>query len=270
MTNHHEPSTLQAKIAYDSLERYSGSRVEDFCPYILLTNFPAYVTYFAKIRNLEVFEGSAFKVAHSPKEGISILDFHIGAASAALVTDLLSFLPAKGILMLGMCGGLRSKYTVGEYLVPVASVRGEGASDFYFPKEVPAMANFLIQRAVTHVLEKKKFSYHVGLTYSTNIRFWEFNEEFKSFLQKCRVQAIEMECATLFAAAYRRGLPLGALLLISDLPLDTEGIKTKESATKIFKAHTEQHVETGVAILQRLVKLQKKHAKGTFRKILEE
>jgi AMP nucleosidase len=259
------PDELEQQIARDTLERYSGSAVDDFGSYLLLTNFPKYVHQFAEKRNIPVVEGSMFKVAHSPSEDISILDFKIGSPAAALVTDLCAHLPIKASLLLGMCGGLRKHYKVGDYFVPIAGIRGEGTSDFYFPAEVPAMANFMVQKSVTNVLEAHSIHYHIGITHTTNKRFWEFNKDFRERLQATRPQAIEMECATLFMASYRYKLPLGALLLISDLPLVREGIKTKESSASVFVRHTSEHVELGVEILKDLDESIKHQAKGVFR-----
>lgn len=261
----HVPSELEEKIARDTLERYSGSRVEDFQPYLLLTNFPKYVQYYAETRNVPVIEGSVFKVAHCPEEQISVLDFKIGSPAAALVVDLCSFLPVRGALMLGMCGGLRRRYKVGDYFVPIASIRAEGTSDFYFDKEVPALANFVMQKTVTNVLEKEKIPYHIGITHTTNKRFWEFNEEFVHRLKVTRAQAIEMECATLFMSSYYNKLPLGALLLISDLPLNRDGIKTKESSEAVFSRYTMDHVEIGVLVLKEYHTAIAHQTKGVFR-----
>lgn len=255
----------EAQIARDALERYSGSPVELFCPYLLLTNFTRYVDYFAEKRKLNVHTGTMFSAAHSPEEGISILDFKIGSPAAALVVDVAAFLPFKGSLLLGMCGGLRRKYKIGEYFVPVAGIRGDGTSDFYFPPEVPALANFVVQKAVTEVLEEEEVNYHVGITHTTNKRLWEFNEEFRKRLMASRAQAIEMECATLFLASYQRKLPLGALLLISDLPLEKEGIKTKQSSETVFANYTSNHVELGVDILHRLAEMEARNVKGVAR-----
>lgn len=257
----------EEKIARDTLERYSGSSVDDFQPYLLLTNFPRYVQYFAEHRNIPIVEGSMFKVAHSPEEKITILDFKIGSPAAALVVDLCAYLPIKAALILGMCGGLRKNYAIGNYFVPLAGIRGEGTSDFYFPTEVPAMANFLVQKVVTNVLEKANKPYHIGITHTTNKRFWEFNHGFKEQLEISRAQAIEMECATLFMASYYYKLPLGALLLISDLPLapSGEGIKTKKSSESVYAAHTATHVELGVEVLKGVDESLSHHAKGAFR-----
>lgn len=254
----------EEQFAKETLERYSGSKCSDFCSNLIITNFPRYVEYFAKSRNVPIIEGSMFKVAHCHDEDISILDFKIGSPAAALVVDLCSFMPFKASILLGMCGGLRRRYQVGDYLVPVASIRGEGTSDFYFPQEVPALANFLMQKAVTDVMEKQQASYHIGITFTTNMRFWEFNEEFKTKLKATKAQAIEMECATLFAASYKRKFTLGALLLISDLPLNNSGIKTKKSSESVYEKYTKDHVEKGIEILKLAHGMQQKHIKGAY------
>lgn len=264
---------MQAEIqedqfARETLERYSGCEVSAFQSNLLLTNFPRYVDYFAESRGVEVIEGSMFKVAHSPKDETSILDFKIGSPAAALVVDLCSFMPIKASLLLGMCGGLRRRYQVGDYLVPVASIRGEGTSDFYFPPEVPALANFLMQKAVTEVMEKQKSTYHIGITYTTNMRFWEFNEEFKTRLKATKAQAIEMECATLFAASYKRKYTLGALLLISDLPLNADGLKTKKRSEFVYDRYMADHVERGIVILKHARVMQSHHIKGAYHRNL--
>lgn len=256
---------MEKQAALQTLERYSGSKPEEFQSNLIITNFPRYVQYFAETRNVKIMEGTTFKVAHCPKEEISILDFKIGSPAAALVVDICSFLPIKTSILLGMCGGLRRRYKIGEYLVPVAAIRGEGTSDYYFPQEVPALANFLMQKAVTEILEEQKATYHIGITFTTNMRFWEFNEEFKNMLKASKAQGIEMECATLFAASYKRKFTLGVLLLISDLPLNAEGFKTKESADFVFDHYTKDHVEKGVLILKRAREMQKKSVKGSYK-----
>lgn len=254
----------EERYALETLKRYSGSDPEEFQSNLLLTNFPEYVECFAKKRKLKVVEGTMFKVAHDKENEVTLLDFKIGSPAAALVVDLCSFLDIKASLLLGMCGGLRRRYHVGEYILPVASIRGEGTSDYYFPKEVPALSNFLMQRAASEVLEEKEDVYHVGITYTTNMRFWEFKQDFRQRLIDTKAQAIEMECATLFAASYRRWLTLGALLLISDLPLDRTKIKTVSSSKMIFKNHMEKHIDRGIDILQKAREMQRNRSKGAY------
>ncbi|MDN3504034.1 MAG: AMP nucleosidase [Rhabdochlamydiaceae bacterium] len=252
------------QFAKETLERYTGCSVSDFGSNLMLTNFPAYVEFFAKEYDVEVKRGSMFTVAHSKELDISILDFRIGSPAAALVVDLCSFLPIRAAIFLGMCGGLRRRYKVGEYLMPVAAIRGEGTSDFYFPPKLPSLANFLMQKAVSEVLESEGDTYHVGICYTTNMRFWEFNKDFIEELKATKAQAIEMECATLFTASYKRKFTLGALLLISDLPLEHTGRKTKESSKFVFESYMSEHIEKGKKVLLKAREMQAKKVKGAY------
>ncbi|MBF5050505.1 Uncharacterized protein CLAVI_000111 [Candidatus Clavichlamydia salmonicola] len=246
----------EIKIALDTLERYCGSSYKKFGSFLLLTNFSSYVDDFSKTYHCPITQGAMFSASHDPDTQVSILNFGLGSASAALAVDLCSFIPQiKAVIMLGLCGGLRDYYKVGDYFVPVGSIRGEGTSDFYFSPEVPALGNFIIQKIITNILDKEKAIYHIGITHTTNIRFWEFNEPFKNILKKNKPQVIEMECATLFSASYRREVPLGALLLISDLPLTPGGIKTKESGTYVLKTFTKNHINMGIKASKQLNKI---------------
>jgi AMP nucleosidase len=244
----------QKQIAKDTLERYSGSPASEYQPYLILTNFPRYVDHFAATYGATSREGSMFKVAHSEKLQVSMLDFKIGSPAAALAIDLVSFLPIYATLLLGMCGGLRDNYSIGQFFVPVASIRGDATSDFYFPPEVPALANFTVQKIVTAVLEEHHITHHIGITYTTNKRFWEFNPDFRNKLQITRPQVVEMECATLFTAGYSHRFPLGALLLISDLPLQPKGNKTKESSESVFANFMPEHIRLGILAIDALQK----------------
>ncbi len=260
-----ERDLCEEEYARQTLERYSGSSADAFQSNLILTNFPRYVAYFAETRDLEVHEGSMFKVVHSVKEDISMLDFKIGSPAAALVIDLCSFLPVKSALLLGMCGGLRRRYKVGEYFMPVASIRAEGTSDCYFPPEVPSLSNFLMQKAVTEILEEERVPYHIGITFTSNLRFWEFNESFIERIKETKAQAFELECATLFMASYRRKFTLGALLLISDLPLNRSGVKTKKSSEMVFTKYMPGHIAIGVKMIIRSREMQAKKIKGAYR-----
>lgn len=254
----------EKQFAIETLERYSGCPADLFRSCLLLTNFPNYVSCFAEMKNVKVYEGSMFKVAHSEADDVSIVDFKIGSPAAALVVDLCSFLPLKANLLLGMCGGLRRRYQIGDYLLPVASIRDEGTSEYYFPAEVPALSNFLVTRAATEIMEEGEIPYHIGITYTTNKRFWEFNEEFKAKLKSSRAQAIEMECATLFTASYSRKLTLGALLLVSDLPLNPKGIKTKESSQFVYQKYMRRHIEVGISVIKRARDMLNRRIKGVL------
>ncbi len=247
----------QTQVGIATLERYTGSKATDFQPYILLTNFHQYITDFATKFKEPIYQGSAMSVCHCAKKGISIINYHLGSPMAALMVDMLSFIKPKATLMLGLCGGLRPEHTVGSYFLPVAAIREEGTSDAYMPPRCPSLASFLIQRYASEALETKKIEYFRGVIHTTNVRFWEFNEEFKKKLQEERAQTIDMECATLFTVGFARYVPIGALMLISDLPLKSKGIKIA-SFNKTITGHAKTHLTLGISILQKMQKEEKK------------
>lgn len=241
-------------IGISTLERYTGSILDDFQPYILLTNFHKYLEIFAKVQNQEITYGSAMSCCHDKTNKITIINFGIGSPLAALIMELLVYVKPHATLMLGMCGGLRDEYSIGDYFNPVAAIREEGTSMAYLPERCPSLSSFIIQRYVCKELEKNNRCYRTGVIHTTNVRFWEFKKDFKQKLIEERAQAIDMESATLFTVGFVNEVPIGAMHLISDLPLELSGIKTKDSAKKLINDHSTCHVQMGVNVLKTMQK----------------
>jgi AMP nucleosidase len=234
------------KIALDMLERYTGSAASQFGRQIILTNFDYYLERFHNLCGDERTQGSAMGVVHSKKTGVSIVDFSIGSPTAALIIELLASIEPTAVLLLGMCGGLHRSLKVGDFILPTAAIRDEGASKHFMPPQVPALPTFKIQKFVSQILVEKGMDYRTGVVHTTDYRFWEFDDKFKAQLYEERALAIEMESATLFVGGFASKVPIGALLLVSDLPLTRGGIKTKKSAKAVFRQFTDLHLEVGI------------------------
>ncbi len=234
------------------LERYTGSSLAEYRKQIILTNFDYYVERFKLFPDAILRKGSAMSVAHSAEKDVSIIDFSIGSPNAALIIELLSVLEPTAVLFLGMCGGLHRSLKVGDFVLPVAAIRDEGASRHFMPSQVPALPTFKIQKFISQMIIEKGYDYRTGVVHTTDYRFWEFNERFKETLYEERALAIEMECATLFIAGFACKVPIGAILLVSDLPLKRGGIKTKKSAKKVFRKFTDIHLEVGIKAMSEI------------------
>lgn len=245
-TNRIYTNKKKQKIAADMLERYTGSPLELFQKQIILTNFDYYLERFHTLAGDERTQGSAMGAVHSKKAGVSIIDFSIGSPNAALIIELVSAVDPKAVLFLGMCGGLHRSLKVGDFILPTASIRDEGASRHFMPTQAPALPTFKIQKFVSQIVVEKGLDYRTGVIHTTDYRFWEFDEKFKAQLYEERALAIEMETATLFVAGFASKVPIGALLLVSDLPLRRGGIKTKKSARAVFRKFTDLHLEIGM------------------------
>ncbi len=233
------------EIVKNWLPRYTGVPLEEFGEYILLTNFSNYVEIFAQSFKVEI-NGSEFPMQVATANNISIINFGMGSAMAATVMDLLSAIHPKAVLFLGKCGGLKKKTQIGDLILPIAAIRGDGTSDDYLPPEVPALPSFRLQRAVSSMIKKHELDYWTGTVYTTNRRVWEHDEEFKSYLREIRAMAIDMETATLYSVGFVNGIPHGALLLVSDNPMIPEGVKTAESDQSVSKNFVNQHLQIGI------------------------
>ncbi len=240
------------EIVRNWLPRYTGQQLKDFGKYILLTNFSNYVKMFAEWNNVPVF-GEDKPMQCATADGITIINFGMGSATAATVMDLLSAIRPKGVLFLGKCGGLKRKNKIGDLILPIAAIRGEGTSRDYFPPEVPALPSFALQKAVSTTIRDFDCDYWTGTCYTTNRRVWEHDEEFKSYLEKIRVMAIDMETATIFTVGFYNHIPTGALLLVSDNPMTPEGVKTEESDKQVTTNFVETHIKIGIASLKQLI-----------------
>ncbi|MBY0516590.1 MAG: AMP nucleosidase [Bacteriovoracaceae bacterium] len=243
-------NVAKRKIALDMLERYTGHEFTDFQPQIILTNFHYYFDRFQKLLpDAVATKGSAFAAASSPSAKVTIVEFGIGSAMAALVMELLAIVEPRAVLFLGMCGGTRNDLKVGDFILPIGSIRSEGVSVHFMPPQVPALPTFKVQKFASQVLVEHGLDYRTGVVHSTDLRFWEFDENFKEELYEERVIAVEMETATLFVTAFASKVSVGALLLVSDMPLQRGGIKTKKSANSVFKNYTDLHIELGIEIM---------------------
>ena len=251
--NFEREKNLKANIVKDWLPRYTGMSLEKFGEYILLVNFSGYVRAFADQHDVPVY-GADRPMQAATADNITIINFGIGSPNAGLVVDLLEAIHRKAVLFLGKCGGLKTgKNHVGDLILPIAAVRGEGTSNDYLPPEVPALPAFALQKAVSTTIREYELDYWTGVVYTTNKRVWEHREDFKQRLRDLRCIAIDMETATIFVAAFKNQMPAGALLLVSDMPMTHDGVKTEASDRQVTANYADIHLRAGVDSLKKLI-----------------
>ncbi len=239
------------EIVDNWLPRYTGVALDAFGEYILLTNFNHYVHRFAAVHEVEV-QGSDKAMPSAHHGHLSIINFGMGSANAATIMDLLSAISPKAVLFLGKCGGLKKKIQVGDFILPIAAIRGEGTSSDYLPDEVPALPAFMLQRAISSTIRDFGRDYWTGTLYTTNRRVWEHDEKFKKYLRSLRASAIDMETATIFIAGFANKIPTGALLLVTDQPMVPDGVKTSDSDADVTRLFVETHVQLGIGAMQEI------------------
>ena len=239
------------EIIQNWLPRYTGTALNEFGQYILLTNFSDYICHFAKRFNVKI-HGNDKQMQTATANNITIINFGMGSPMAATIMDLLAAIKPKATLFLGKCGGLKKKIKIGDLILPIAAIRGDGTSNDYLPPEVPALPSFRLQQAVSAMIRKHEVDYWTGTVFTTNRRVWEHDKKFKSYLTKIRAAGIDMETATIFTVGFVNKIPHGALLLVSDNPMTPEGIKTEVSDQNVSKKYAKTHVDIGVDALLEL------------------
>jgi AMP nucleosidase len=244
--------TMKSKeeIVRNWLPRYTDTPLKSFGEYVLLTNFTNYVQLFTERFGVPV-NGLDKPMQTATAENITILNFGMGSAMAATAMDLLSAVAPKAVLFLGKCGGLK-KTKVGDLILPIAAIRGEGTSNDYLPPEIPALPSFRLQRAVSSVIKRHEMDYWTGTVYTSNRRVWEHDEKFKQYLRDIRTMGIDMETATIFTVGFINSIPHGALLLVSDNPMEPEGVKTADSDKKVTQTYVKKHLDIGIDSLKEL------------------
>ena len=239
------------EIVKNWLPRYTGIEIEDMSEYVLLTNFQHYLNEFASIHQCKI-NGLDKAMPNATANGVTMINFSMGSANAATIMDLLSATNPKAVLFLGKCGGLKKKNKLGDFILPIAAIRGEGTSDDYLPAEVPALPSFALQKAISTTIRNFEKDYWTGTVYTTNRRVWEHDQEFKDYLIETRCMGIDMETATLFTVGFANQIPCGALLLVSDQPMVPEGVKTSESDKKVTQEFVQNHIQIGIKSLMEL------------------
>ena len=142
---------------------------------------------------------------------------------------------------------------LGDLILPIAAIRGEGTSDDYFPSEVPALPSFALQKAISTTIREYSRDYWTGTVYTTNRRVWEYDDNFKTYLKSVRAMAVEMETATIFSVGFHNKIPSGALLLVSDVPMEPEGVKTSRTDETVTRKYVTEHLEIGIDSLNQLI-----------------
>ena len=240
------------EIVSNWLPRYTGEKLENFGGYILLTNFSHYVHLFAELQKVHVM-GEDKQLPCATTGDITIINFGMGSPTAATIVDLLSAISPKAVLFLGKCGGLKKRNKLGDLILPIAAIRGEGTSNDYFPPEVPALPAFALQKAISTTIREYEVDYWTGTVYTTNRRIWEHDDKFKEYLKSIRAYAVDMETATIFSVGFYNKIPTGALLLVSDQPMTPDGVKTADSDRQVTDAYVEIHLKIGIDSLKQLI-----------------
>jgi DeoD family purine-nucleoside phosphorylase len=151
-------------------------------------------------------------------ELLTIQSTGMGGPSAAIVLHELVTLGVRRAIRVGTCGALNGRLQLGQLLVASEAIAADGTSRALGADERVA-ADALLTEALERASASHAPSRAVGdpqTVVSTDL-FYEPNPQRERDWRTAGAAAVEMEAATLFAVGTRLGVPVGCMLVVTDL-----------------------------------------------------
>ena len=139
----------------------------------------------------------------------------VGAPAAAMAVEWLAASGVESILLVGSCGGLGDQFQAGEVLRVDEALSACGTTTHYFPSETRFTSTVDLRARIHSALVERGFELKPGTVVTTDAPY----RETPAFLNDCRhrgAEAVEMECAAVFAVARFRQLSAAAVLVVAD------------------------------------------------------
>jgi uridine phosphorylase len=156
---------------------------------------------------------------------VSAMSTGMGGPSVAIGVEELHELGVHTVLRVGTCGALQPGVKVGDLVIALASVRSEGTSDGYVPREYPAVASLDMVNALVEAAKTAKAPYHVGIMRSVDALYSDLVPEKMprpdlrlelDMWTKAGVIGNDMEASTLYVVSRIRGMRAGTICLCVD------------------------------------------------------
>jgi uridine phosphorylase len=163
-------------------------------------------------------------------EFLTVQSTGMGGPSAAIVVEELIALGARRLVRIGTCGALAGHLELGALLAVSAVLAGDGTSVALGADESMPADPQLLERLVAAGARPATVA-------STDL-FYDPREETAALWIGAGALAVEMETATIFAVARRRGVPAACVLGVTD-------VVTAEGA---LRATREQIEEIGLQV----------------------
>ena len=162
-----------------------------------------------------VSQNREYKVVNASYEGVdlTICSTGIGCPSAAIAVEELARVGVETFVRCGTCGALQADMEVGDMVVATGAAKEEGTSKRYEDEVYPAVPAYDVLTGLVDAAEDNDEEIHVGPIVSDDA-FYNESDEYVADWNDANLLAIEMEAATVFALARRKGLRAGAICTV--------------------------------------------------------
>ncbi len=150
---------------------------------------------------------------------VSVIPMGGGGSYAEWAVALAYMKHAKALVGVGWCGGLQENVSVGDAVIPVATIRDEDTSTHYVDQSFPAVADpILVSMALEEVkprVERLGSRLWLGVTVTTSAMLAETPERVKSWKEQ-KALCVDGETSVLYTLGYLAGIRSITLLAVSD------------------------------------------------------
>jgi uridine phosphorylase len=195
-----------------------------------------------------VAENREYKLVNATFEGrpLTICSTGIGCPSAAIAVEELSRIGCETFIRVGTTGALQSSIEIGDMVVATGAAKNEGTSKRYESVEYPAVPDYDVLRELVESAEDGgEGQVHVGPIASDDA-FYAETDEFVNDWEAAGILAVEMEAATVFTLARRKGLRAGAICTVDGNLV--EGTQKGETDDEELPEKARDNVERAICI----------------------
>jgi uridine phosphorylase len=202
----------------------------------------------------EVSENREYKVVNATYEGteLTICSTGIGGPSAAIAVEELARVGVETFIRVGTTGALQRDIDIGDMVVATGAAKEEGTTKRYESGTFPAVPDYGVLSALVDAAEASEGDesggdVHVGPVV-TDDAFYAETEAYVEEWEDAGLQCVEMEAATVFSLARRKGLAAGAVCTVDgNLVLGTQkGAAGEEELPEKAKDNVERAI--GIAL----------------------
>ena len=162
-----------------------------------------------------VAENREYRVVNASYEGreLTVCSTGIGCPSAAIAVEELANVGVETFIRVCTIGALQAEIEIGDMIVATGAAKAEGTSKRYESATYPAVPDYGTLTALVDAAEANGEAIHVGPIVSDDA-FYNESDEYVTDWNEANLLAIEMEAATVFSLARRRGLAAGAICTV--------------------------------------------------------
>lgn len=139
----------------------------------------------------------------------------LGAPAAGLVMEKLIALGVSDILLISCCGVIDPGFVIGDILIGLAGVPGEGVSRYYGP-DCPVYPAKKACRSLRRDLQQLDIRFKEGLLWSTDAPYREKNSVLLGLQEQYGIVGVDMEFSALCSIAAFRKISFSGLFVVSD------------------------------------------------------